>query len=321
MNLGLALTALGVPLVLALPETLIVSTARVSTMDNHNQTIRTEPLYSDSNSSKYSLGPTKSTSHPCGIEAPLTMSLSSDASSSSDDFFSIAKPSLSSHITSHISSILIASHFILHDWRIPFLIVTGATQTVADMNGSLLLQYIPKRYAWTISQANYLSSLRAVTSIIALLVFLPIASKWCLRHKAHTNFSKDVLLCRISLALGTAGMLIDGLAPTIALFLMGLLVQTLGAGTAALIRSLLAGLVQPTKVARLFVVVGLVQTVSMLVAAPLLAALFQQGLRSGGGWVGLPYIAGAILVGVMTTGMWVLRLGSEGAKTGKTDEV
>lgn len=191
---------------------------------------------------------------------------------------------------------------------------------ITEVSNGLVLQYVPKRFTWTISQANYLTSVRAIIGIISLLILLPLASKYLLAQKSHTTFSKDVLLCRISATLVTAGILIDGFAPTISLFVLGLLVQTLGSGTGALIRSLSAGLVKQDEVARLYTAVSLVQTLTMVLSPPLFAGLFKEGMKKGGGWIGLPLLVGGLLFGVATGGMWALPFGSGKGKRGVVEE-
>lgn len=220
------------------------------------------------------------------------------------------QPLLLFNSISSFASIFHAYSFLLHDWRIWFLIGLSSAQAITQVLDVLVLQYVPKRYNWSISQANYLSTLRATIGIITLLVFLPAASKFFLRRNGHDAFSKDILLCRISAALVTAGIVVNGLAPTISLFLLGLFVQMLGAGTSALIRSLSAGLVKDEEIARLYTAMSLVQTLIMVVAPPVIAGLFQEGMKKGGQWIGLPLLVGGLLFGVATGAMWALPFGA-----------
>ena len=188
------------------------------------------------------------------------------------------------------------------------------------MSNGLVLQYVPKRFTWTISQTNYLTSLRAIIGIISLLILLPSASKWLLSKKHHDAFSKDVLLFRVSAVLVTTGLFIDGLAPTISLFVLGLIVQTLGSGAVALVRSLSAGLVTPDEVGRLYTAMSLVQTLSMVLAPPAFAGLFKEGMKKGAGWIGLPLLVGGLLFGIATAAMWALPFGTAKEKSPATEE-
>lgn len=317
MNIGLGVTALSCLIVLAFPETMrVLKSSQNPSEDGVDLTNRTETAYADSPLSESPPLPRMPT-----FRKHKTPHAFIDFSSR----LSHTTTTLVSRTTSLLSCILGASRFLFQDWRVPFLIVTASVHTITETSAGILLQYVPKRFAWTISQTNYLSSLRAAVSIIALLVLLPKVSKWLMKQKKHTSFSRDVLLCRVSFVLVTAGVLIDGLAPVIPLLMLGLLVHTLGSGTAALVRSLLAGLVKPTEVARLFTVMSVLQTVSVLVASPLVASLYTTGLKMGGAWVGLPFLVGGTLFAVATAAIWALRLDrvevkSEGVEDGSTEE-
>lgn len=312
MNISLGVSALSVFIVLALPETMRVSkSGQPASEDGIDLPSNSEIPFADSPSSEYSPRLQIPT-----FRNPKTQNSSTDFSSR----LSGTRTTLISRTTSLLSSILAASHFLFQDWRVPFLIIAAGVHTITETSAGILLQYVPKRYGWTISQTNYLFSVRAAVSIIALLVLLPNASKWLMKRKKRTSFSKDVLLCRVSFALVTAGVLIDGLAPVMSILMLGLFVHTLGSGTAALVRSLMAGLVKPTEVARLFTVMSLLQTISILVASPLVATLYQAGLKMGGNWVGLPFLVGGTLFAVATAAIWVLRLDRGEVKSGGVEE-
>lgn len=312
MNISLGVTALSVLIVLALPETMRVSkSGQPASEDGIDLSSNSEIPYADSPSSDFSAPP--QIPRFCKHKAPISSTGFSSRLSGTTTV-------LISRTTSLLSRILAASHFLYQDWRVPFLIIAAGVHTITETSAGILLQYVPKRYGWTISQTNYLFSVRAAVSIIALLVLLPKASKWLMKRKNHTPFSKDVLLCRISFALVTAGVLIDGLAPVISILMLGFFVHTLGSGTAALVRSLMAGLVKPTEVARLFTVMSMLQTVSILLASPLVATLYQAGLKMGGNWVGLPFLVGGTLFAVATAAIWVLRLDRGEAKSGGVED-
>lgn len=315
MNIGLGITALSFLVVLALPETMCVSrSSQNASEDGVDLTNHTETPYTDFPTSE----------HP-----PQRLIFSKH--NTPNDLVDLSSwllhtiTTLISRTTSLLSDVLAASHFLFQDWRVPFLLVAACMHMITETSAGILLQYVPKRYAWTISQTNYLSSLRAAVSIIALLFVLPKASKWLMKETKRTSFSKDVLLCRVSFAFVTAGVLIDGLAPRISVLMLGLFVHTLGSGAAALVRSLLAGLVKPTEVARLFTVMSVLLTVSVLVASPLVASLYTTGLKMGGGWVGLPFLVGGTLFAVATAAIWTLRLDrgevkNGGVEAGSTEE-
>ncbi|MCJ1463419.1 hypothetical protein MMC07_002026 [Pseudocyphellaria aurata] len=308
MNIGLAVSAFSVIVVLFLPETQRVANALGDGVDLKNDT---EISYADSPTSE------------CPPRPILPTFRNHKGSNPPVDFSSRRSYTIKTIIfraTSLLFGTLATSDFIFRDWRVPFLILAMSMHTITVMTGGIFLQYVPNRYGWTISQANYLFSLRAAASIVALLVLLPKASKWLVEQKKQTAFAKDLLLCRISFVLVTAGVLTDGLAPVISLLIFGVLMHTLGSGAVSLARSLLSSLVKPTEVARLFAVMSMLDTVSMLVASPMLASLYATGLRLGGGWVGLPYLVSGTLFSMATAAIWASRLDRGEVKTGGVEE-
>lgn len=201
------------------------------------------------------------------------------------------------------------SRFLIQDWRILLILSAVAASIFTEVSGMFHLPYVSKRYVWPLSRAAYLTSFQAGVSIIALLAALPTASSWLRRRKAYTAFRTDLLLARVSFTFVTAGLFLLGLAPSISLFLTGLFILTLGAGLDALLQSLLASLVPPTAIARLFTVTSIVQTVAMLTAAPFLAGLYRWGLQQvGNAWIGSPFICCGIISGGATTMIWLLRI-------------
>lgn len=66
-------------------------------------------------------------------------------------------------------------------------------------------------------------------------------------------------------------------------------ITALGSGSYFLIRSFLTPLVPKHNVARLYSLISVVDTLGAMVGAPLLASLFNRGLKLGGYGVGLPF--------------------------------
>jgi hypothetical protein len=82
--------------------------------------------------------------------------------------------------------------------------------SLSDNNLNVLLQYVSKRYGWTISQAAYLFSLKAAVNVLLYTVIVPVSlaylvSRWSFTS-AHANFwaqkASILLLCLGSLAIG-----------------------------------------------------------------------------------------------------------------------
>ena len=197
---------------------------------------------------------------------------------------------------------------LLADHRIPFILFTSIAYIFAQACSNIVTQYTSRRYNWSISQSAYLGSVRAVIMILALLVGLPFASTYLLRRRSFSPLRKDVLLLRISFTTVAAGLLVEGSAPSIPLFIVGCCIATMGMGATALIRSLLSSLVKQDEVGRLFAVMSLVWTAAMLVASPVIATLFSEGLKRDGTWTGLPFLFVGLLFVLATAAMWAANL-------------
>lgn len=79
--------------------------------------------------------------------------------------------------------------------------------------------------------------------------------------------------------------------------MLGMGVTALGSGSFALIRSFLTPLVPGRNVAALYSVISIVDTLGSMLGAPLLAVLFNRGLKVGA--PGLPFVfLGAVCAGV-----------------------
>lgn len=145
-----------------------------------------------------------------------------------------------------------------------------------------------------------------------------LVSKWSLSGRA-----KDMWLARVSVFLLTLGAFVIGLADSPALMAVGLGAMALGSGYALLIRSLLASVVDKHQIGTLYTMIGVLETVGVLVAGPLLAASYRTGMDWEGAWVGLPYIMAGCLFASAALTMSLVRLSRlEHSKTaeGEGDE-
>jgi len=249
---------------------------------------------------------------PLAVALPETLTKlgtnSTSTPSSSRHGSSIGQPSeatLISKITSHLPSL----GFLLADYRILFILLASISFIFGQACANLVLQYTSRRYGWSLSKVAYLSSVRAAIMIVALLGLLPLSSHYLLQRRSYTVRNKDALLLRMSYILVTIGLLVEGLAQNVPLFVVGCCIATVGMGASALIRSFLSALVKQDEVGRLFAVMSLVWTAAMLVASPVVAKLFAVGARNGGTWSGLPFLFSGLLFAVATVVIWLASLG------------
>ncbi|KAF2233230.1 MFS general substrate transporter [Viridothelium virens] len=175
--------------------------------------------------------------------------------------------------------------FLFHDWRIPPLILTYLVHNGVDF----MTLYLSKRYKWSIANATFLTSVRSGITVLVFLLLIPALSTILVQRFAFGNLSKDLWLGRMSCISIVIGYAIFGFAPNIAMSIIGMIIFTLGNGHAQLIRSFTTNLVEKHHVARLYTIIGIFETASLMIGSPLLAGLFQEGSQLGGSWIGLPF--------------------------------
>lgn len=182
-----------------------------------------------------------------------------------------------------------ASAFLWNDWRVPVLIFPFMVHMLMAMLTTLLLQYFSKRYDLTFSTATLILTIRAGLNVAVLFAGLPYATKVVTRYWRLCGQRKDLYLSRASFALNVLGYLMLGASPTIATTIISLVVLSGGMGAAMFVRSFLTSLVPAHHVARLYSLIGMVDTVGAMLGSPLLFALFKRGMSLGGLGIGLPF--------------------------------
>ncbi|POR35467.1 COP9 signalosome complex subunit 2 [Tolypocladium paradoxum] len=183
-----------------------------------------------------------------------------------------------------------------HIWRFVFasksimmLVVAYGLFFTLRLNFSLnMLQYMTKRFSWKWSTATYVSTVSNITSVVALLVILPIASSILVKRLGYDALKRDLLLSRASVALVVLGSFMLAFAAAPWLFVSSLIITSLGAGFSTLCRALLNAVVEPHTVATLNTTISTMETLTGLLGAPALGWLLSRGLDLGGPWLGLP---------------------------------
>lgn len=199
----------------------------------------------------------------------------------------------------HITTLRAAISFLWLDWRVPALVLTFLIHlAVADIS-SLQLQYVSTRYNLTFAEATTILTLRSVANILLLFLLLPFLAAYLTKTRGLCTQRTDLWMSRASMASWALGWLLFGLSPTLLSATAGMGITALGSGSFFLIRSLLTPLVPAHNVARLYSLISVVDTLGAMLGAPLLAALFNWGLRVGGYGVGMPfYFLGAVCAGI-----------------------
>ncbi|ETN37995.1 uncharacterized protein HMPREF1541_07618 [Cyphellophora europaea CBS 101466] len=174
----------------------------------------------------------------------------------------------------------------------PFLMV-GVTSS------EVLQQYISNRYNWTLANAAFIFSLQGVAATVSLFALLPLFSDFIESHFTLGPISLNVIMGRISTFLAAMSYVVVGLAPNVGVLIVGLFLETLGLGGGSALKALAASLVEQKDTGRVFSVVAIFEVLSVMMAYPTTAALFNVGLDKGGGmWLGLPYFLAAVTMAV-----------------------
>jgi hypothetical protein len=208
--------------------------------------------------------------------------------------------------------------FLTRDTAVAALVFTFLVSKVGRQSTNLLMQYVSKRYNWSIAkvfytlelfihpklliivlQAGLLSSLRAGVNIVLFLLVLPAISTFGYNN-ASAAF-KDLTISRVSILLMIFGTLILSISPTPALMIIGLVVFTLGTGFVPVVRSLITSLAEShhasktSDIGRLYAVIAVMESIGSLLAGPGMAFAFRAGMKIGRAWLGLPFLVSAAL--------------------------
>ncbi|RFN53826.1 hypothetical protein FIE12Z_1860 [Fusarium flagelliforme] len=176
-----------------------------------------------------------------------------------------------------------------------------------------LLQYMSKRFDWSWSKATYISTIGIIATVVCYLIILPITSNSLDKSRRYKSrpIARDLLLSRISITIMTVGLLLMGVAGTPWLFIISLIIVSIGNSFVALSRALLNALVEPHTIATLNTTVSLIE-VMMGLTAPAMSWLLAKGIDMGGSWMGLPFVVVGLLAMVTTGMLFAIKLPSSG---------
>jgi hypothetical protein len=199
--------------------------------------------------------------------------------------------------THYLSTLKTFTTFLTTDWRVPALALTFLLHLTIAEATPLTIQYISAHYHLPLSRATTLLTLRALANTTLLFALLPLLSTHLTNTLNLTPARRDLYMSRASMAAWALGWISFGAAPTLAIATLGMGFTALGSGSFFLIRSFLTPLVPGRNVAALYSVISIVDTLGSMLGAPLLAGLFNRGLKEG--VPGLPFLVlGAVCGGV-----------------------
>jgi MFS family permease len=209
---------------------------------------------------------------------------------------------------SHLQDIwrrLVGSLFVLRSFPVIILLMTFVVNPFGAQSVSLCIRYVSVRFLWSLSQAGYLLSIRALINIFVMLGLIPGLSHYLTRKLGLSSKDKDLLLSKFSVIFLVFGAFLIAASPTVGFTIIGLMIWTLGTGFVSLTRSLITTLVDEHHVGRLYAAVSIVETLGALSAGPLLATLYNLGLHWKGPWVGLPFFLLSLVSLIAGVEVWI----------------
>ena len=193
------------------------------------------------------------------------------------------------------------------DWRLLFLVMLYPFRMMGNALSDLLIRYVSNRYNWSLADATFLYSMQAVSSTLVLFLLMPWLADFLEQRFQISAIKKNVILSRGALLLLSLGYFVEGLAPRIWILFIGLLVQTLAAGSPGTLRALAGCLVEAKDNGRVFSVLAISETLSNMMAFPATAWLFNKGLEKGDpAWLGLPFYVTSAMALIATSIMCML---------------
>lgn len=205
-------------------------------------------------------------------------------------------------------SILKSSSLIL------LLLTCLATHPAAAGLAQFLVQFVSKRYEIPIQSTGYVQTAYGAAQFVQALLVLPWLSQLLMQEstpkflRMPNEQRRDLVLTIWSFGLILLGFLVLAIAPSLWMFIFGLLIMALGSASTSLTRSLMSLYVDPEHRSRLFSMVGMTETIGSMYGPPMLAGLFSLGMRLGGAWIGLPYLGISGLIALVIVALLFVRV-------------
>ncbi|KAF5027366.1 hypothetical protein F66182_526 [Fusarium sp. NRRL 66182] len=145
----------------------------------------------------------------------------------------------------------------------------------------LQLQYLSVRFNLAIRQAALFISLRAICSIVLVMLLLPRLSHAMTETRGLNSRVKDLYLARGSLVLQAIGWTATGLSTSLPLVALSMAASVMGSCAGLFLRTLVSTFVPADRTGTVFGVISTVDTLGSMLGAPVLAVSFEWGMRQG----------------------------------------
>ncbi|KAJ5788834.1 uncharacterized protein N7518_005845 [Penicillium psychrosexuale] len=212
-------------------------------------------------------------------------------------------------LTRQVREFAQSTRFIWADSNVCLMIFVMFVTVMSRQCTNLLLQYVSKKFDWSISRASLLISLRGIFSLVTYLVIMPILAFLAAKHLNLRGNRSDHFLSKGSGVLSIIGFAIISIAPTPAILVGGQVILSIGSSFMVTTRSLATSLVQPDHAGTLYSAIAIAQGAGTLLSGPLFANLFRLGMHLGPAWMGLPFFQASLFFVVAVTAVWHVRLG------------
>ncbi|KAH7305243.1 major facilitator superfamily domain-containing protein [Stachybotrys elegans] len=213
---------------------------------------------------------------------------------------------MDAEITGWIAKLTDKLTLVLKSLSIVALISSFFVNAVGTSANNIIVQYASKRFDLSISQAGNFLTIRAVATIFAFLVLIPLGSRLLGRWFGIQGSVRDLWVTRATVLFIPVGFFLIAAGQSQGMVAGGMVLTAMGSGYSNLMRSVATGIVHPSRIAQLHGVITTVETSAQLVSGPCLAKAFSTGLRDG--CIGLPFYLGAILTALGSTLVWVIRI-------------
>ncbi|KAJ5682954.1 hypothetical protein N7462_006119 [Penicillium macrosclerotiorum] len=246
-----------------------------------------------------------------GTESPMVSSEPADLT---------GKPAVVQDLIRQIEEFKNSTRFIWRDRNIWLLVLCLFVTVMTRQTNNVLLQYVSKKFDWSIAQASLLISLRGFFALANYLVIMPgltfILAKYCNLH----GKLRDRSMSQGSGIFSIIGFLAVGFAPVPSLLICGMVFMSMGSAFHITLRSLGTGLVSPVHVGTLYSAMTISISLGLFIAGPLFAYLFRLGMHFGGPWMGLPFLQGGLFFVMAVVAVSYIRVRRPSSFSGQSEE-
>ncbi|KAF7720138.1 Uncharacterized protein PECH_001148 [Penicillium ucsense] len=221
-----------------------------------------------------------------------------------------AKRSVLQEFADQAGEFVRSTQFIWRNISVLLIILSLLVAMLSRSSSIVLIQYVSKRFHWSIARSSLLISIRGVFTLLNYLVIMPGVSFAATQYLNMHGARRDYNITLGSGILMVLGFGLIGLAPLPPFLILGVITLSLSTAFGITARSLVTSLVAPDHVGTLYSAITISQSIGILVAGPLFAYLFRTGLHLGGGWMGLPFVQAGLLSFIATVAVACVRVPS-----------